>query len=151
MGVLAINPQSGTVKVLAVLTDHISNVRALAAITREETNERGRGDRTHTSLSSLVFSAGGRAQLQCYRLLISLDEQQGQPICQVTQIAGHRLDEQWERKRNRHKTIKMDPETRYVCVCQNSLYFPSVELELGLGSYLCRLKGIFQWGGSSVV
>ncbi|XP_067251146.1 WD repeat-containing protein 6 [Chanodichthys erythropterus] len=115
VGVLAVNPQSGTVKVLAVLTDHISNVRALAAIRRVETNERGRDDQTYTSLlSSLVFSAGGRAQLQCYRLLIRLDEQQGQPICQVTQIAGHRLDEQWERKRNRHKTVKMDPETRYM-------------------------------------
>ncbi|ROL49169.1 WD repeat-containing protein 6 [Anabarilius grahami] len=115
VGVLAVNPQSGTVKVLAVLTDHISNVRALAAIRRVETNERGRDDWTNTSLlSSLVFSAGGRAQLQCYRLLIRLDEQQGQPICQVTQIAGHRLDEQWERKRNRHKTVKMDPETRYM-------------------------------------
>lgn len=122
VGVLAINPQSGTVKVLAVLTDHISNVRALVAIRRAETNERGRDDGTDTSLlSSLVFSAGGRAQLQCYRLLIRLDEQQAQPICQVTQIAGHRLDEQWERKRNRHKTIKMDPETRYVCLSKYSL------------------------------
>uniref|UniRef100_A0A8C1T2Q3 WD repeat domain 6 n=1 Tax=Cyprinus carpio TaxID=7962 RepID=A0A8C1T2Q3_CYPCA len=114
--VLAISPQSGTVKVLSVLMDHISNVRALAAI-RGETNEKGRDDIIATSsVSSLVFSVGGLGQLQCYRLLIHLDEQQGQPICQVTQIAGHRLDEQWERKRNQHKTVKMDPETRCVCV-----------------------------------
>uniref|UniRef100_A0A8C6SBP4 tRNA (34-2'-O)-methyltransferase regulator WDR6 n=1 Tax=Neogobius melanostomus TaxID=47308 RepID=A0A8C6SBP4_9GOBI len=38
----------------------------------------------------------------------------GTPCCQVIQVAGHRLDEQWERKRNRHKMVKMDPETRYM-------------------------------------
>ncbi|XP_042618295.1 WD repeat-containing protein 6-like [Cyprinus carpio] len=113
VGVLAISPQSGTVKVLSVLMDHISNVRALAAIRRGETNEKGGDDRIATSsVSSLVFSVGGRGQLQCYRLLIHLDEQQGQSIGHVTQIAGHRLDEQWERKRNQHKTVKMNPETR---------------------------------------
>uniref|UniRef100_A0A8C1AA86 WD repeat domain 6 n=2 Tax=Cyprinus carpio TaxID=7962 RepID=A0A8C1AA86_CYPCA len=117
VGVLAISPQSGTVKVLSVLMDHISNVRALAAIRRGETNEKGGDDRIATSsVSSLVFSVGGRGQLQCYRLLIHLDEQQGQSIGHVTQIAGHRLDEQWERKRNQHKTVKMNPETRCVCV-----------------------------------
>uniref|UniRef100_A0A673HGX0 tRNA (34-2'-O)-methyltransferase regulator WDR6 n=1 Tax=Sinocyclocheilus rhinocerous TaxID=307959 RepID=A0A673HGX0_9TELE len=140
VGVLAIRPQSGTVKVLSVLTDHISNVRALAAIRRGETNEKGRDDVTDTSsLSSLVFSVGGRAQLQCYRLLMHLDEQQSQPICQVTQIAGHRLDEQWERKRNRHKTVKMDPETRYMsmAVVQNGT--DCVLLALGCSDGAVRL------------
>ncbi|KAA0713992.1 WD repeat-containing protein 6 [Triplophysa tibetana] len=113
VSVLAIKPQSGTVKVLAVLTDHISNVRTLATVKRGEGNESGMDEST-SALSSMVFSAGGRAQLQCYRILIRLDELRDQPVCQVTQIAGHRLDEQWERKRNRHKTVKMDPETRYM-------------------------------------
>uniref|UniRef100_A0A3Q3ESA0 tRNA (34-2'-O)-methyltransferase regulator WDR6 n=1 Tax=Labrus bergylta TaxID=56723 RepID=A0A3Q3ESA0_9LABR len=38
------------------------------------------------------------------------------PSCQVIQVASHRLDKQWERRRNRHKTVKMDPETRYMSV-----------------------------------
>lgn len=117
VSVLAIKPQSGTVKVLAALTDHISNVRTLTAVQRE--GNENRTDGSTSALSVLVFSAGGRAQLQCYGILIRLGEQQGQPVCQVTQIAGHRLDEQWERKRNRHKAVKMDPETR--CVFNNTL------------------------------
>ncbi|XP_030640030.1 tRNA (34-2'-O)-methyltransferase regulator WDR6 [Chanos chanos] len=108
--VLAIEPQSGRVKVLALITDHISSVRTLTAIRRGGPGS----DEQTTSFSCLLFSAGGRAQLQCYRLLIGFDEKFGRPMCQVTQIAGHRLDEQWERKRNRHKTVKMDPETRYM-------------------------------------
>ncbi|KAL1269843.1 hypothetical protein QQF64_032132 [Cirrhinus molitorella] len=138
VGVLAVSPKSGTVKVLSVLTDHISNVRALAAIRREET--KGRDDEMNTfSISSLVFSAGGRAQLQCYQLLICLDEQQGQPICQVTQIAGHRLDEHWERKRNRHKTVKMDPETRYMSMAVERNGTDCVLLALGCSDGAVRL------------
>nr|XP_009934958.1 PREDICTED: transmembrane prolyl 4-hydroxylase-like [Opisthocomus hoazin] len=34
--------------------------------------------------------------------------------CQVVHVASHRLDEHWERKKNRHKLVKMDPETRYM-------------------------------------
>ncbi|MCJ8734808.1 hypothetical protein PDJAM_G00239600 [Pangasius djambal] len=114
--VLAVEPGHGMVKVLTVLADHISNVRTLTAVRREPRRE-GNGDmRTNTSssFSTLLFSAGGRAQLQCYRLLIGWNEQVNWPVCQVTQVAGHRLDEQWERRRNRHKTVKMDPETRYM-------------------------------------
>ncbi|XP_017323749.2 WD repeat-containing protein 6 isoform X3 [Ictalurus punctatus] len=114
--VLAVEPRHGTVKVLTVLADHISNVRTLTAVRREPRQEGNSDRRTNTSslFSTLLFSAGGRAQLQCYRLLIGWDEQVNWPVCQVTQIAGHRLDEQWERRRNRHKTVKMDPETRYM-------------------------------------
>uniref|UniRef100_A0A8C9LAI9 tRNA (34-2'-O)-methyltransferase regulator WDR6 n=1 Tax=Pavo cristatus TaxID=9049 RepID=A0A8C9LAI9_PAVCR len=35
-------------------------------------------------------------------------------ICQVTHMASHRLDEHWDRMKNRHKLVKMDPETRYM-------------------------------------
>ncbi|KAI5610329.1 WD repeat-containing protein 6 [Silurus asotus] len=115
VSVLAIEPWQGTVKVLAVLADHISNVRTLAAVQREPRQKGGSNSRTNTSsLSTFLFSAGGRAQLQCYQLLIGWDEHVNWPVCQVTQVAGHRLDEQWERRRNRHKTVKMDPETRYM-------------------------------------
>uniref|UniRef100_A0A8C5B0X4 tRNA (34-2'-O)-methyltransferase regulator WDR6 n=1 Tax=Gadus morhua TaxID=8049 RepID=A0A8C5B0X4_GADMO len=50
--------------------------------------------------------------MQCYRLLIGWDEKRQEPYCQVIQVASHRLDEQWEKRRNRHKTVKADPETR---------------------------------------
>uniref|UniRef100_A0AAV2LXU8 Uncharacterized protein n=1 Tax=Knipowitschia caucasica TaxID=637954 RepID=A0AAV2LXU8_KNICA len=93
-------------KVLTVLTDHISSVRALAAVVNKDGSRR--------ALSALLVSAGGRAQMQCYRLLIGCNEQGGAPSCQVIQIAAHRLDDQWEKKRNRHKMVKMDPETRYM-------------------------------------
>ncbi|XP_066499884.1 WD repeat-containing protein 6 isoform X2 [Hoplias malabaricus] len=112
VSVLAVKPEQGTVKVLAVIADHISSVRTLAAVPRDE--KKDRWTEPSSSISTLMFSAGGRAQLQCYYLLIGWDEQLNWPVCQVTQIAGHRLDEQWERRKNRHKTVKMDPETRYM-------------------------------------
>lgn len=116
--VLAVEPGHGTVKVLSVLADHISNVRTLTAVQRQPRQEVDSNSRKNasSSFSTLLFSAGGRAQLQCYRLLIGWDEQVNWPVCQVTQVAGHRLDEQWEKRRNRHKTVKMDPETRCVRV-----------------------------------
>lgn len=106
--VLAVHPSSGAVRVLSVITDHISSVRTLLAVARPEAEGKQR------TLSALLVSAGGRAQMQCYRLLVNWDRQRRAPSCQVIQVAGHRLDEQWERRRNRHKTVKMDPETRRV-------------------------------------
>lgn len=106
--VLAIRPGSGCVRVLSVITDHISSVRTLTAVTRLEEAGESR------VLSALLVSAGGRAQVQCYRLLVSTDGHRRVPTCQVIQVAAHRLDEQWERRRDRHKTVKMDPETRQV-------------------------------------
>uniref|UniRef100_A0A673APX7 tRNA (34-2'-O)-methyltransferase regulator WDR6 n=1 Tax=Sphaeramia orbicularis TaxID=375764 RepID=A0A673APX7_9TELE len=111
VAVLAVRPDSGAVRVLAVLTDHISSVRTLMAVTRPGGGADGDGT---PSLSAVLVSAGGRAQMQCYRLLIGWDRQRAAPSCQVIQVARHRLDEQWERKRDRHKMVKMDPETRQV-------------------------------------
>ncbi|MGH0160499.1 UNVERIFIED_CONTAM: hypothetical protein FKN15_057572 [Acipenser sinensis] len=105
--VLAVQPSHGRITALTTLTDHISSVRALATAQR--------GGLTHghaDQLSALLFSVGGRAQLQCYRLLIGWDKQQQGVSCQAIHLASHRLDEHWERMRNRHKTVKMDPETR---------------------------------------
>lgn len=104
--VLAVHPNSGRIKVLSVITDHISSVRTVTAVTCPE------GDGKNQTLSALLVSAGGRAQMQCYRLLVGWDRQKLVPSCQVIQVASHRLDEQWERRRNRHKTVKLDPETR---------------------------------------
>lgn len=106
--VLAVLPSCGRVRVLSVITDHISSVRTLTVIRRLE--EGGK----EQLLSAFLVSAGGRAQIQCYRLLVSLDGHRRVPTCQVIQVAAHRLDQQWERRRNRHKTVKMDPETRQV-------------------------------------
>ncbi|XP_047233792.1 WD repeat-containing protein 6 [Girardinichthys multiradiatus] len=106
LAVLAINTVSGIVKVLSVITDHISGVRTVTATTQLQ------GE----ALSALLLSAGGRAQIQCNRLLVVWDRQRMTPSCQVIQVASHRLDIQWERKRNRHKTVKMDPESRYMSI-----------------------------------
>ncbi|KAG5837850.1 hypothetical protein ANANG_G00217400 [Anguilla anguilla] len=118
LSVLAARPVGGELAVLSVVTDHISSVRALAAVPLGAATAAGAAGRTDGGggrpLSALLISAGGRAQLQCYRLLIGWGPGPGPPTCQVIQVAGHRLDEQWERRRNRHKTVKMDPETRYM-------------------------------------
>ncbi|XP_029362820.1 tRNA (34-2'-O)-methyltransferase regulator WDR6 isoform X2 [Echeneis naucrates] len=108
--ILALHPDSGNMEVLSVITDHISSVRTVTAVTHPE----GEGVNRSQSLNALVVSAGGRAQMQCYRLSIGWDKQRPVPSCQVIQVASHRLDKQWERRRNRHKTVKMDPETRYM-------------------------------------
>ncbi|XP_070695159.1 tRNA (34-2'-O)-methyltransferase regulator WDR6 [Pempheris klunzingeri] len=110
LSILAVHPNSGSIRVLSVITDHISSVRTVTAVTGPE----GGSENQTQSLSALLVSAGGRAQMQCYRLLIGWDWRRLAPSCQVIQVASHRLDAQWERRRNRHKTVKMDPETRYM-------------------------------------
>ncbi|KAI4874539.1 hypothetical protein NFI96_029014 [Prochilodus magdalenae] len=139
--VLAVQPEQGTVKVLTVISDHISNVRTLAAVPRraKEDGKSSSCTDTSSSFSTLVFSAGGRAQLQCYRLLIGWDGLSNLPVCQVTQIAGHRLDELWEKRRNRHKTVKMDPETRYMSIAVVSDGIEQVFLALACSDGAVRL------------
>lgn len=110
LSVLAVHPFSGNIKVLSVITDHISSIRTVTAIVRPE----GGSESQSKPLSALLVSAGGRAQIQVYRLLIVWDGQRLAPSCQVIQVASHRLDKEWERRRNRHKMVKMDPETRQV-------------------------------------
>ncbi|NXO49743.1 WDR6 protein, partial [Aramus guarauna] len=105
--ILAVSERSRAATPLARLSDHISSVRALALA-----GPAGPGDE---GLSALLFSAGGRAQIECYRLLCAGDPASESAVaCQVIHVASHRLDEHWERKKNRHKLVKMDPETRYM-------------------------------------
>ncbi|NXQ85306.1 WDR6 protein, partial [Nyctibius grandis] len=105
--VLALSERSRAAVPLARLSDHISSVRALALA-----GPVGPGDE---GLSTLLFSAGGRARIECYRLLCARDPASESAVtCQVIHVASHQLDEHWERKKNRHKLIKMDPETRYM-------------------------------------
>ncbi|XP_054834503.1 WD repeat-containing protein 6 [Eublepharis macularius] len=109
--ILAFGAQFHTLSRLTALNDHISSVRALAVVESTAVlQEKG-------SISSILFSAGGRAQIECYRLQLSPDYGSSSGVlCQLAHVASHRLDEQWDRMKNRHKLIKMDPETRYMSV-----------------------------------
>ncbi|NWU63573.1 WDR6 protein, partial [Pterocles burchelli] len=110
--VLALSEHSRAAVPLARLSDHISSVRALALAGPAGPGSEDVGDK---GLSPLLFSAGGRAQIECYRLLCTRDPGSESAVaCQVIHVASHRLDEHWERKKNRHKLVKMDPETRYM-------------------------------------
>uniref|UniRef100_A0A8C5X3I1 tRNA (34-2'-O)-methyltransferase regulator WDR6 n=1 Tax=Malurus cyaneus samueli TaxID=2593467 RepID=A0A8C5X3I1_9PASS len=108
--VLVLSEHSRAAVPLVRLSDHISSVRTLAFAMGP--GDEGFGDE---GLSALLFSAGGRAQIECYRLLCTGDRASESAVaCQVIHVASHRLDEHWERKKNRHKLVKMDPETRYM-------------------------------------
>ncbi|NXK03020.1 WDR6 protein, partial [Herpetotheres cachinnans] len=110
--VLVLSEHSRAAVPLARLSDHVSSVRALALAGPAGPGDEGFGDE---GLSALLFSAGGRAQIECYRLLCAGDPASESTVaCQVIHVASHRLDEHWERKKNRHKLVKMDPETRYM-------------------------------------
>ncbi|KAF7648002.1 hypothetical protein LDENG_00163320, partial [Lucifuga dentata] len=95
-----------------------------------------------------VPCAGGRAQIQCYRLLIGWDGQRLVPSCQVIQVARHRLDEQWERRRNRHKTVKPDPETRYMSIAALHGETDPVLLALACSDGAVRLFSISELKGA---
>ncbi|KAM9272192.1 tRNA (34-2'-O)-methyltransferase regulator WDR6 [Cariama cristata] len=115
--VLVLSEHSRAAVPLARLSDHISSVRALALAGPAGPGDEGFGDEGFgdEGLSALLFSAGGRAQLECYQLLCAPDPASESTVaCQVVHVASHRLDEHWERKKNRHKLVKMDPETRYM-------------------------------------
>ncbi|XP_032927739.1 WD repeat-containing protein 6 [Catharus ustulatus] len=108
--VLVLSENSRAAVPLARLSDHISSVRTLAFAMGP--GAEGFGDE---GLSALLFSAGGRAQIECYRLLCAGDAASESAVaCQVIHVASHRLDKYWEKKKNRHKLVKMDPETRYM-------------------------------------
>ncbi|KAK2851154.1 hypothetical protein Q5P01_007430 [Channa striata] len=136
--VLAVHSNSGSIKVLAVITDHISSVRTVTAVTSPMRDT----EHHPQSISALLVSAGGRAQMQCYRLLIGWDRQELVPSCQVIQVASHRLDEQWERRRNRHKMVKMDPETRYMSVVVVDETTDSVLMALACSDGAVRLFSV---------
>ncbi|KYO25059.1 WD repeat-containing protein 6 [Alligator mississippiensis] len=107
--VLALNTEDSTATPLTTLSDHISSIRALA-IAAGSLSPPVPGE-----LSALLVSAGGRAQLECYRLLLSAAPTAPAGIaCLVLHVASHRLDERWDRMRNKHRMVKMDPETRYM-------------------------------------
>ncbi|XP_020854969.1 tRNA (34-2'-O)-methyltransferase regulator WDR6 isoform X1 [Phascolarctos cinereus] len=112
VNILAFVAVSSTVFLLATINNHISSVRTLT-LCGANTN----GGEPQARLQSLLFSAGGRAEMQCYQLLVTADlSAQAGLTCQVTHLISHRLDELWDRQKNKHKVIKMDPETRYMSI-----------------------------------
>ncbi|KAM9326731.1 tRNA (34-2'-O)-methyltransferase regulator WDR6 [Gastrophryne carolinensis] len=108
VNVLAFNEVSNRIWHLSTISDHLSSVRTLAvAKTKAQSPEK--------DLSIVLFSAGGRAQIECYRIVVQA-KKDGELACNIIHLASHRLDERWERMKNRHRMIKMDPETRYMSV-----------------------------------
>ncbi|XP_063797201.1 tRNA (34-2'-O)-methyltransferase regulator WDR6 [Pseudophryne corroboree] len=108
VSVLSFNKVSKQICCLSTISDHLSNVKTLAlAGTKHE-------EQDNAVLSTVLFTAGGRAEIEVYRL--NLQEAAGSVTCQVIHLASHRLDEHWERLKNKHKMVKMDPETRYMNV-----------------------------------
>ncbi|XP_043934684.1 WD repeat-containing protein 6 [Protopterus annectens] len=107
MNIFAFSESLGYIEKLATINDHISSIKAMAVSVVEKTN---------TCTSAVLFSGGGRAQLECYQLLLNYSPTTCDVKSQVIHLASHRLDEQWDHMRNRHKLIKMDPETRYMSV-----------------------------------
>lgn len=107
VNIWAFNAHSKHMYCLSTINDHLSSVKTLALA--RTTNQVG-------VLSTLLFTAGGRAQIEVYRLLIQANEVNGGITCQVIHLASHRLDKHWDRIKNKHRMLKMDPETRYLSV-----------------------------------
>ncbi|XP_015677371.1 WD repeat-containing protein 6 [Protobothrops mucrosquamatus] len=111
VNILAFNVQTRTVTQLAALGDHISSIRALTVV------QNGISQPERERISVMLFSAGGRAQIECYQLTLGPKPGSSSSVaCQLVHVASHRLDEHWDYKKNKHKLIKMDPETRYMSV-----------------------------------
>lgn len=108
VNILAFGEQSHSVTQLTAIGDHISSVRALAVAGSSSSTQPETG-----IISAILFSAGGRAQVECnYLQLRPSHESISGIVCELVHVASHRLDEQWDRMKNRHKLVKMDPETR---------------------------------------
>ncbi|NXC50935.1 WDR6 protein, partial [Penelope pileata] len=107
--VLTLSEVTRAATLLARLSDHISSIRALALA--------GPARPDGTQLCATLFSAGGRAQIECCRLRCAAGMGAEDAVsCHVAHLASHRLDEHWDRMKNRHKLVKMDPETRYMAL-----------------------------------
>ncbi|KAM4722757.1 tRNA (34-2'-O)-methyltransferase regulator WDR6 [Rhinophrynus dorsalis] len=108
VNVLCFNEESNQIGQLAILSDHLSSVRTLALAGAQHLQQQD------GLLSTLLFTAGGRAEVECYRVQVNLNQDGCSLSCQVIHLASHRLDEHWDRMKNKHRIVKMDPETRYM-------------------------------------
>ncbi|XP_066452896.1 tRNA (34-2'-O)-methyltransferase regulator WDR6 [Eleutherodactylus coqui] len=107
VNVWAFSGNSKRLSCLSTISDHLSSVKTLAL---------ARAKHQDGVLSALLFTAGGRAQIEAYRLLIQAKEDHADVMCQVIHLSSHRLDEHWDRLKNKHRMLKMDPETRYLAI-----------------------------------
>ncbi|XP_004615321.1 WD repeat-containing protein 6 [Sorex araneus] len=117
--VLALPTATGAAHALTAVCNHISSVRALAVW---GVSTPGGTKDPRPGLTAHVVSAGGRAEMHCFSLMITPDTcTPSRLACHVMHLSSHRLDEYWDRQRNRHQMVKVDPETRYMClaVCES--------------------------------
>ncbi|XP_067854519.1 WD repeat-containing protein 6 [Heptranchias perlo] len=112
VNILAVYESSGHVSKLTTIGDHISSVRTMAVARSRGPNS---GD-VRCGSSAVLFTAGGRAELECCRLLLGGGDGQAPVSCQVEHLVSHRLAEDWDHMKNRHRMLKMDPETRYMSI-----------------------------------
>ncbi|XP_004704026.1 WD repeat-containing protein 6 [Echinops telfairi] len=116
--VLALPTATGAAHALTAIGNHSSSVRTVAVW---GASTPGGPQDPRPGLTAHVVSAGGRAEMQCFSLMVTPDP--GTPshlACHITHLSSHRLDEAWDRQRNRHRMVKGDPETRYMslAVCE---------------------------------
>eukprot|EP00062_Callorhinchus_milii_P006138 gi/632946816/ref/XP_007888745.1/ PREDICTED: WD repeat-containing protein 6 [Callorhinchus milii] len=114
LSVLAFQETSGSLSKLTTIGDHISSVRTVAVARAGRGLNRADGE--GSGARAVLFSAGGRAELHCCQLLIGRDAVRAGVSCEVAHLASHRLGEEWERLKNRHRRKKTDPETRYMSI-----------------------------------
>ncbi|XP_069873826.1 tRNA (34-2'-O)-methyltransferase regulator WDR6 [Dipodomys merriami] len=116
--VLALPTTTGSAHALTSVCNHISSVRALAVW---GLGSPGGAGRARPGLTAHVVSAGGRAEMHCFSIMVTPDPSTPSRLaCHVMHLSSHRLDEYWDRQRNRHRMIKVDPETRYMslAICE---------------------------------
>ena len=89
-------------QVLATLQGHLSAVKALVV------------SFSHATGSHLLFSGGGRAELKAWRLHRDVSGGGGATGVWHEWLADHRLTTATSSKPWRHKTLNVDPETRYL-------------------------------------
>ncbi|KAE8612311.1 hypothetical protein XENTR_v10012808 [Xenopus tropicalis] len=110
VNILCFNAATNSLYQLSTISDHISSVKALALAQTKPCFQQD------SSLSAVLFSAGGRAEIECYHIQINQGKDEESVLCQVIHLASHRLDEHWDRMKNKHRLVKMDPETRYMAI-----------------------------------
>uniref|UniRef100_A0A8C4LYQ0 tRNA (34-2'-O)-methyltransferase regulator WDR6 n=1 Tax=Equus asinus TaxID=9793 RepID=A0A8C4LYQ0_EQUAS len=116
--VLAFPTATGSAHALTAVCNHISSVRAVAVW---GIGTPGGPQDPRPGLTAYVVSAGGRAEIHCFSIMVTPDPSTPSRLaCHVMHLSSHRLDEYWDRQRNRHRMVKVDPETRYMslAVCE---------------------------------
>uniref|UniRef100_G1TX02 tRNA (34-2'-O)-methyltransferase regulator WDR6 n=1 Tax=Oryctolagus cuniculus TaxID=9986 RepID=G1TX02_RABIT len=116
--VLALPTATGSAHALTAVCNHISSVRAVAVW---DVGTPGGAQDPRPGLTARVVSAGGRAEMHCFSIMVAPDPSTPSGLaCHVMHLSSHRLDEYWDRQRNRHRMVKVDPETRYMslAVCE---------------------------------